>query len=101
MMKAPLRPGTRPVGAAQLAVEDTSTDGPEFAATPEGDGPRLQDRRGGVRVDTYLLIGATFAVGDRSFRCPRLPPPTHNREPYDTLLYCPLLPLILSNIMSL
>jgi hypothetical protein len=25
MMKAPLIPGTRPVGAAQLAVEDTST----------------------------------------------------------------------------
>ena len=44
MMKAPLtnalRPGTRPVGAAQLAVEDTSTDGPVFAATPKGDGPR-------------------------------------------------------------
>ena len=34
MMRAPLRPGTRPVDAAQLAVEDTSTDGPEFAATP-------------------------------------------------------------------
>ena len=34
MMKAPLRPGTRPVGAAQQAVKDTSTDGPEFAATP-------------------------------------------------------------------
>ena len=34
MMKAPLRPGTRPVGAAQLAVEDMSTDGPAFAATP-------------------------------------------------------------------
>ena len=33
MMKAPLRPGTRPVGAATLAVEDTSTDGPGFAAT--------------------------------------------------------------------
>ena len=32
MMKAPLRPGTRPVDAAQLAVEDTSTDGPEFAS---------------------------------------------------------------------
>ena len=50
MMKVPLRPGTRPVGAAQLAVEDTSTDGPVFAATPEGDGARPQDRRGGVRV---------------------------------------------------
>ena len=25
MMKAPLRPGTRPVDAAQFAVEDTST----------------------------------------------------------------------------
>ena len=33
MMKAPLRPGTRPVDAAQLAVEDTSTDGPEFVIT--------------------------------------------------------------------
>ena len=31
--EAPLRPGTRPVGAATLAVEDTSTDGP-VAATP-------------------------------------------------------------------
>ena len=31
---APLRPGTRPVGAATLAVEDTSTDGPVVAATP-------------------------------------------------------------------
>ena len=50
MMKAPLRPGTRPVGAAQLAVKDTSTDGPVFAATPKGDGPRPQDWRGGVRV---------------------------------------------------
>ena len=38
MMKAPLRPGTRPVGAAQLAVKDTSADGPVFAATPKGDG---------------------------------------------------------------
>ena len=37
MMKAPLKPGTRPVGAAQLAVEDTSTNGPVFAATvPRG-----------------------------------------------------------------
>jgi hypothetical protein len=50
MMKAPLRPGTRPVGAAQLAVKDTSTDGPGFAATPKGDGPRPQDWCGGVRV---------------------------------------------------
>ena len=61
MMKAPLRPGTRPVGAAQLAVKDTSTDGPVFAATPKGDGPRPQDWRGGVRVRgapfiTYLLL---------------------------------------------
>ena len=34
MMNAPLRPETRPVGAAQLAVKDTSTDGPVVAATP-------------------------------------------------------------------
>ena len=34
MMKAPLKPGTRPVGAATLAVEDTSTDGPVVAVTP-------------------------------------------------------------------
>ena len=53
MMNAPLRPGTRPVGAAQLAVKDTSTNGPVFTATPKGDGPRPQDRRGGV----YLLTG--------------------------------------------
>ena len=56
--EAPLRPGTRPVGAAQLAVKDTSTDGPGFAATPKGDGPRPQDWRGGVRVrgaPFYLL----------------------------------------------
>ena len=33
MMNAPLRPGTRPVGAAQLAVKDTSTDGPVVDAT--------------------------------------------------------------------
>ena len=51
MMKAPLRPGTRPVDAAQLAVEDTSTDGPEFAATPgvAARGPKT-GARGGVRV---------------------------------------------------
>jgi hypothetical protein len=36
MMKAPLRPGTRPVGAAKLAVEDMSTDGPVFAANAQG-----------------------------------------------------------------
>ena len=30
MMKAPLRPGTRPVDAAQFAVEDTPTDGPYY-----------------------------------------------------------------------
>ena len=34
MMKRPPKPGTRPVDAAQCAVEDTSIDGPEFAATP-------------------------------------------------------------------
>ena len=28
--EAPLRPGTRPVGAAQLAVKDTSTIGPSY-----------------------------------------------------------------------
>ena len=46
MMKAPLRPGTRPVGAAQRAVKDMSTNGAVFAATPKGDGPRPQDWRG-------------------------------------------------------
>ena len=61
MMNAPLRPGTRPVGAAQLAVKDTSTDGPVFAATPKGDGPRPQDRRGGVRTR-----GAPFTSAQRS-----------------------------------
>ena len=47
MMNAPLRPGTRPVGAAQLAVKDTSTNGPVVAATPRGDDPRPH---------TYLLF---------------------------------------------
>ena len=60
-MNAPLRPGTRPVGAAQLAVKDTSTNGPVFAATPKGDGPRPQDRRGGVRTR-----GAPFTSAQRS-----------------------------------
>ena len=71
MMKAPQDQGLGP-SALQLAVEDliedTSTDGPVFAATrparwrackrgavhvgatPGGDGPRPQDRRGGLRV---------------------------------------------------
>ena len=61
MMNAPLRLGTRPVGAAQLAVKDTSTDWPVFAATPKGDGPRPQDRRGGVRTR-----GAPFTSAQRS-----------------------------------
>ena len=43
MMKGPLRPGTRPVGAAQLAVKDTSTNGP---------------------VLTYSLTSATCAMCD-------------------------------------
>ena len=54
MMKAPLIPGTRPVGAAQLAVEHTSTNGLN-SPPPGGDGPRPEDRRGGVRTRTYLL----------------------------------------------
>ena len=62
MMKAPLRPGTRPRRRCTASsVKDTSTDGPGFAATPKGDGPRPQDWRGGVRVrgapsTTYLLL---------------------------------------------
>ena len=43
MMKAPLRPGTRPVGAATLAVEDTSTDGPVRFHAPN---PVLERRTG-------------------------------------------------------
>ena len=67
-MNAPLRPGTRPVGAAQLAVKDTSTDGPVFAATPPrvtARGPktgaaRCAYKRGAVHVgakieNSYLL----------------------------------------------
>ena len=54
------RPGTRPVGAAQLAVKDTSTNGPVFAATPD-----------------YSSTGCSRSV-------PCVSPPTHNREPYDT-----------------
>ena len=44
-----------------LAVKDTSTNGPVFAATPKGDGPRPQDRRGGVRTR-----GAPFTSAQRS-----------------------------------
>ena len=47
---APKTRDSTPVGAAQLAVKDTSADGPVFAVTPKGDGPRPQDWRGGVRV---------------------------------------------------
>ena len=47
MMKAPLKPGTRPVDTAQLAVEDTSTDGPVFVRRhPGGDGPRRPAKTG-------------------------------------------------------
>ena len=77
MMNAPLRPGTRPVGAAQLAVKDTSTNGPVFAATPKGDGPRPQDRRGGVRTTTYLLANRVARGGTQGgLNCPnpRAPP---------------------------
>ena len=68
--ETPPRPGTRPVDAAQCAVEDTSIDGPEFAATPgvAARGPkrlarRCARKRGAVHVGamtesdllTYLL----------------------------------------------
>ena len=49
MMKAPLRPGTRPVGAAQLAVRHVNRRA-WIRRHPGGGGPRPQDRRGGVRV---------------------------------------------------
>ena len=75
MMKAPLRPGTRPVGAATLAVEvgrrhvdrRACTGYPLFATTPGGDGPRPQDRRGGVL--TYLL-GLLFVLASRPCNTP-------------------------------
>ena len=60
MMRAPLIPGTRPVGAAQLAVEHTSTNGLN-SPPPGGDGPRPQDRRGGVRTR-----GEPFTSAQRS-----------------------------------
>ena len=52
MMKAPLIPGTRPVGAVHSSRLNHTKPGPEFAATrhPGGGGPRPQDRRGGVRT---------------------------------------------------
>jgi hypothetical protein len=44
MMKAPLIPGTRPVGAAHSSQSRTHVNQrPEFAATPGGDGPRPQE----------------------------------------------------------
>ena len=48
MMKAPLIPGTRPVGAAQLAVEDTSTKTGLNSPPPPGvaaRGPKRPARR--------------------------------------------------------
>ena len=42
------------VGAQRRCRKDTSTNGPIFAATPEGDGPRPQD--------SYLLLGAAECV---------------------------------------
>ena len=50
---APLRPGTRPVGAATLAVEDTSTDGLNSPPPPRvtARGPKT-----GAAVFTYLLV---------------------------------------------
>ena len=84
MMKAPLRPGTRPVGAAQLAVKDTSTDGPGFAATPKGDGPRPQDWRGGVRVRGAPSTSAqllTYGLNCLTHVLPRcLPTPTEEAD---------------------
>ena len=39
-------------------VKDTSTNGPVFAATPKGDGPRPQDRRGGAYKRGAVHVGA-------------------------------------------
>ena len=54
MMKAPLRPQGLDVDPSARctasSIKDTPTDGPVFAATPKGDGPRPRDWRGGVRV---------------------------------------------------
>ena len=55
MMKAPLRPGTRPVGAAHASSKRHVDQRACSRRHPWGDGPRPQDRRGGVRV-LYLLI---------------------------------------------
>ena len=61
MMKAPLRPGTRPVGAATLAVEDTSTDGPVVAATP-----RVTARGPKTAARAYLLTNLTVSGGQEA-----------------------------------
>ena len=34
-------------------------------------------------------VDITTTQQETRLRCPCYPPPTHNREPYDTLLYCP------------
>ena len=65
MMNAPLRLGTRPVGAAQLAVKDTSTDGPVFAATPI---PRVTAR--GPKTGAAVCVLITYPRRRR----PRRPP---------------------------
>ena len=53
--------GTRPVDAAQFAVEDTSIDGPEFAATP---GVTARGPKTGAAV--CVQKGAPFTSAQRS-----------------------------------
>ena len=52
--ETPPRPGTRPVDAAQFAVEDTSIGGPEFAATP---GVAARGPKTGAAVCVYVHVG--------------------------------------------
>jgi hypothetical protein len=62
MMKAPLIPGTRPVGAAQLAVEHTSTNG---LNSPPPPGVTARGPKTGAAVCAYTR-GAPFMSAQRS-----------------------------------
>ena len=81
--ETPPRPGTRPVDAAQCAVEDTSIDGPEFAATP-GVAARGPKR---LTYFTYLLSPGTQGRTDKNL-CRCFGAPARRVFPDHLITYC-------------
>ena len=75
MMNAPLRPGTRPVGAAQLAVKDTSTDGPVFAATYLLTYAPCGALRGALDVALFASSGTVWSRDNLQASRGQWPPP--------------------------